>query len=793
MLKQHLKLFFRNIKNNKGAFLINTIGLGVGIASFLVLALYVYNDVTYNHFNKNLANIYRIQEIYKDGDGMATKGLVLPKMMEEIPEAVNGTRVFDWDGHRLSHGDVAFPENVFYVDKGFFSVFSFPFVEGTTKDILDEKFSVVISKPIAEKYFGTASAIGKELQVGFSENYLIVNGVVDIPENSSVKFDVIASYETGETLSPWIVEVHDWYNTFSESYVVLQDGIDPEVISDKLERIVKENFFPVGESTTKLSLLPFTDYHAKVESNQTLIVILAFIALGVLGIAIVNFINLTVTNSLSRTKEIGIKKVHGATKKHIVRQIMVESLVVGLLALAFGLLLMGGLLLPSFNTLFETNLSIGSYDPIFLGALVLGIWAIVGLFSGMVPSFLWSRSKLVENLHGKVTVQHKPGFSKYASIVVQFVIAIMLISGTLIVQKQIDFMIEKDPKFDVENTIVLQTDYWQYPDTEAASQKLKVLAQELEASPLVSSVSFTGSVPGDYDENYNTFYFEGKSVQANIYLRKSYVGENYFKTMGIPVKNGQGFEKDGLLLENTMVLNKTAMDKLGFDTAQEQILREGSENGQAYRVIGTIDDFTYQGVQNNIQPLTHIFAEQENYTDWDYLAIRAQKGASLQAIELLKAKWQSLLPDATLTHFYADEKLNAYYKEYERVNTLITWFSLLAVLLSCIGLFAMASFAMAKRTKEIGVRKVNGAKVSQILYLLNKDFLKWVVIAFLIAVPFAYFGAQKWLEGFAYRTEISWWVFALAGVITLVIAILTVSWQSFKAATRNPVDALRDE
>ncbi|MEA1786512.1 FtsX-like permease family protein [Arenibacter sp. GZD96] len=793
MLKQHLKLFLRNVQKNKVTFLINTVGLGIGIASFLVLALYVYNDVTYNHFNTNLANIYRIQEIYQDGDGTATKGLVLPKMMEEIPEVVNGTRVFNWDGHRLSHGNVAFPEQVFYADKGFFSVFTFPFVEGDAKNILDNKFSVVISKPIAEKYFGTASAIGKELQVGFSENYLVVKGVVDIPENSSVKFDVIASYETGETLSPWIVEVHDWYNTFSESYVVLQDGIDPDVISDKLERIVKENFLPVGESTTKLSLLPFADYHAKIESNQTLIIILAFIALGVLGIAIVNFINLTVTNSLSRTKEIGIKKVHGATKKHIVRQIMVESLVVGLISLAFGLLLMSGLLLPSFNNLFETNLSIGSYDPIFLGTLVLGIWAIVGLFSGLVPSFLWSRSKLVENLHGKVTAQHKPGFSKYASIVVQFVIAIMLISGTLIVRKQIDFMIEKDPKFDAENTIVLQTDYWQYPDTEAASQKLKVLAQELEASPLVSSVSFTGSVPGDYDENYNTFYVEGKSSQTTIYLRKSYVGENYFKTMGIPVKNGQGFEKDGLLLENTIVLNKTAMDKLGFDTAQEQILREGSENGQAYRVIGTIDDFTYQGVQNNMQPLAHFYAQQENYTDWDYLAIRAQKGASLQAIELLKAKWQSLLPDATLTHFYADEKLNAYYKEYERVNTLITWFSLLAVLLSCIGLLALASFAMAKRTKEIGIRKVNGAKVSQILNLLNKDFLKWVLTAFIIAVPFTYYGAQKWLEGFAYRTEISWWVFALAGVITLVIALLTVSWQSLKAAKANPVKSLRTE
>ena len=400
---------------------------------------------------------------------------------------------------------------------------------------------------------------------------------------------------------------------------------------------------------------------------------------------------------------------------------------------------------------------------------------------------------MVENLHGKVTAKQKPGLSKYASIVVQFVIAIMLISGTLIVRKQIDYMVQKDPKFDAENTIVLQTDYWQYADTEAASQKLKVLAQELEASPMVSSVSFTGSVPGDYDENYNGFYLEGQTDKADIFLRKSYVGENYFKTLGIPIYNGHGFEKDGLLLENTLVLNKTAMDELGFVTAQEQVLREGNPNGKAYRVIGAIDNFTYQGLQNEMQPLAHIYVQQENYTDWDYLAIRANEGTSLQVIELLENKWQSLLPDATLTHFFADEKLNAYYKEYERVNMLITWFSLLAVLLSCIGLFAIASFAMAKRTKEIGIRKVNGAKVSQILSLLNKDFLKWVVTAFFIAAPCAYYGAQKWLEGFAYKTEISWWVFGLSGVVTLLVAFVTVCWQSLKAAKANPVKSLRTE
>ena len=793
MLKHNLKLFLRNIKHNKSTFLINTLGLGIGIASFLTVALYVYNDLTYNHFNENLANIYRIQEVYQDGKGMQTKGVLLPQMEKEIPEIVNGTRIFDWDGYRLSHKDAAFPENVYYVDEGFFSVFTFPFLEGSASKVLDEKFTAVVSKPFAEKYFGTASAVGKQLRVGFEDVFLTVNGVVDIPENSSVKFDIVTSYDTGETISPWVKDVHDWYNTFSDTYVVLQDGIRPDDIAAKLDNIVKENFLPVGENTTKIGLLSFSEYHAEAESNRTLILILAFIALGILGIAIVNFINLTITNSLSRTKEIGIKKVHGALKHHVVQQIMVESFGLGLMALAFGLLLLTTVLLPAFNSLFEMQLTLQSFDLWVLGLLLLGIWLTVGLFSGTVPSFLWARGRLVESLKGKISSRGRPSTSKYASIIVQFVIAIVLISGTFLVRKQIDYMLTKNPKFDSENVIVAETNFWQHEDIDAAARSFEVIAKEMEASPYVASVSFTGTVPGDYDENYNTFYPEAKSTLPNISLRKAYVGKDYFKTLGIPVLNGHGFDTEAASLENTVVLNKTAMDQLGFQQAEGQIIREANEDGQPYRIVGVIDDFSYQGVQTETQALAHFYTEQENYANWDYLTVRAKKGAALQVISLLEGKWNEMLPHASLSHFFSDEKLNIYYKEYERVNTLITWFSILAVILSCMGLFALASYAMARRTKEIGIRKVNGATIAQILALLNKDFLKWVVIAFVIAVPVSWYAMHQWLEGFAYKTSISWWIFALAGCTAVAIALLTVSWQSFRAATANPVDALRDE
>lgn len=788
MLKHNLKLFFRNVKNNKGTFLINISGLGVGIASFLLLALYVHDDLTYNHFHENFSNIYRVRE----GESVQTKGPVLPKILADIPEVENGTRIFDWEGFRLSYEDIAFEEYIKYVDNGFFSVFTFPFVEGSAKKSIEDKYGVVVSKEFAKKYFGNEPALGKKLQMKFEDIFLEVKGVVAIPSNSSVKFDIVASYETGEEISPWIKDVHDWYNTFSETYVQLKEGIKPDDIDKKLQNIVTENYLPVGKNITDLNLLPFADYHAAEESNQTLIIILAIIALGIIGIAIVNFINLTITNVIARVKEIGIKKVHGATRNVLFGQIMTESFMVSFMALVLGVVLMM-VLLPTFNGLFETNSRFEPFqNKMFLVILIL-IWGTVGILSGLIPSLFWAKGELTEALKGNLFSGKRTSPSGYSLIVVQFVIAIVLISGTFLVRKQINAMLKKDPKFDSENVIVTKLQSWQFPDLETTSKNYKRIAEELEASPYVESVSFSGNIPGTYQENYNGFYPQGESNVESIHLRKAYVGENYFKTFGIKLLNGHGFDKGSISHENTIVLNKTAMNKLGFKEANGQILNESSISGTPYRLVGMVDDFSYQGVQRKTQPLVHVFSEQEDYTNWGHMSIKAKKGSSIHIIELLREKWTKTFSGIEPDYFFADAKLNEQYKEYIKVNTLIAWFSILAVILCCMGLFAMASSAMARRTKEIGIRKVNGAKVSEILTMLNTDFLKWVMLAFVIAVPFSWYAMHKWLEGFAYKTNISWWIFIVAGIVAFVIALLTVSWQSFRAATANPIEALRDE
>ncbi len=778
---------FRFLLKNRNYLLINMLGLGIGITSFIVLSLYVYNDLTYNHFNKNISNIYRVYE----GESIRTKGLLLPKILEEIPEVENGTRKFDGAWFRISYGEKAFLENIHYADTGFFSVFSFPFVEGSAKRSIHEKYGVVVSTDFAKKYFGEDQAIGKKLKVKFDDTFFEVNGVVDIPVNSSVKFDIVASYETGEILSPWIKDVHDWYNTFSKTHVLLKHGIKPEQLSDKLQRIVTENFIPAGKNETELKLLPLKKYHGAHGSNRSLIIILGVIAFGIVCVAIVNFINLTITSSLSRAKEIGIKKVIGASRNHLFRQIMTESLVVSFLALFFGCVL-AYLLLPKFNQLFDMQLQFSLFGNKIITLVLILIWLIVGALSGLLPSLFWMRAKLTQSLHGNLFSGKKIGTSRYSLVIVQFVIAIFLISGTFMVRKQINGMLGKDPKFDQENVIAAELESWQYPDQEEASQKFRLIAEELEKSPYVHSVCFSESVPGTYHEHYNTFYPDGGSKVDEIYLRKSYVGRNYFETYGVSTLSGSAYNQDLISYKGTVILNKAAMMKLGFDEATGQIIREGRKNGYARKIIGMVDDFSYQGAHKEMQPLIHFFIS-KNIADWNYLSVRAKPGASLQVIQLMKEKWKAIGPESTVNYFFVSDKLNEHYKEYIRINKVVSWFSAIAIILSCVGLFALSSYSITQKIKEIGIRKVNGAKVSELLAMLNKDFVKWVAIAFIIACPIAYYAMKKWLENFAYKTTLSWWIFVLAGAIALGIALLTVSWQSYRAASRNPVEALRYE
>jgi putative ABC transport system permease protein len=773
---------------NRSYLIINVAGLGLGIASFLILSLYIHNDLTYNHFNRNLDRIYRIRE----GEGTATKGTLLPKMLEEIPEVENGTRIFGWDGFRVSNGEIANPENVQYADTGFFTVFSFPFIEGNARLGIHDKFGVVISKEVARKYFGNEPALGKKLRVKFENVFLQVNGVVNIPENSSVKFGILGSYETGETLSPWMKDVHDWYNTFSDTYVLLKKGTVPQSLQPKLDKIVQENFIPVGQNKTKLNLMPFRDFHAAQESNHTLIIVLIVIAIGILSIAIVNFINLNIAGSFSRTKEIGIRRAAGATNWSLFSKMMKESLIVSFIALLVGLAVMS-LMLPVFNRMFGINLRLSNSDYGFTAVLLASVWLFVGLLSGLIPSYFWARTRLVNVIHGKILDSSRKNPLRFSLVVVQFAIAIVLISGTLLIRKQIRFMMNTDPRFDKENVFAVELDSWQYEDLKAASAKYRYISEELKASPYVEAVCFSQSIPGTYQENYNSFVPEGASDNDKISLRQVYVGRDYFKTYGIKIISGEGFDRQLGAYKDCIVVNESAMKKLGITGSTGQVIHSSSSTGYPFRLTGISEDFVYQGVQKKVEPLVHFFVEQEDLTNWGYLSVRSKSGSVLPAIARMRKLWEETEPKSPFSFVFTIDKINDQYKEYVTTNRLIGWFSILAILLSCTGLFALSSYLLNGKTKEIGIRKVNGARLYQVIIMLSSSFLKWVIVAIVISVPVAWYALHKWLELFPSKTELSWWIFAVAGFCAILIAQITVSWHSWKAAVRNPVEALRYE
>ena len=784
----YLKNSLRFLLKNSNYLFINIFGLGIGITSFLLLSMYLYHDYNYNHFNDNLSNIYRI----KEGSSVQTKGLFLPQVLKDIPEVINGTRIFGWDSYRISYQEKTFYESVQFVDTGYFSIFSFPLVQGSPEVGIKKKYDAVISSKFANKYFGNENAIGKKLRVNFDDIFLTITGVVNIPNNSSVKFDILSSYETGYELSPVMKSVHDWYNVFSETYVVLSDKANPELVKPKLNQIATKYFIPVGKEKNSIQLIPYKEYHFEYETQKSLLVILIVIASSILIIALLNFINLNLTSSFERINEIEIKKALGAHDRHILLQVFGESLFISFVAVILSCL---GVYfsLPLFNESFNVVLEFGILgNKVFIVILIL-IWLIVGSLSSITPFVLLKKAVHLKRSESVKAKFKQSAIYKYTLIVLQFIIAIVLISGSLLMKKQVNGMINTDPGFDKENVLVAVIESWQFKDQKDASSRYQQLYDELANHTLVQSVCFSNSIPGSYSENYNLFYPEDIINTETIHFRKAYVGKNYFETYGMKILNGQGFNKDQISLKDKMVVNKKALDLLGYEAANEQVLRSSSKTGNAFQMIGTVDNYSYQSRQRENQAIAHFFTENENASSWNYLSVRAQKGTSRQVIELIKEKWKTLIPEKVPNIIYANDQLNSHYNELKRLNKIISGFTVLAFLLSCIGLIALSSYSINQKTKEIGIRKVNGAKTKEVILLLNKDFIKWVAIAFIIACPIAYYAMNKWLQNFAYKTELSWWIFALAGIIAVGIALLTVSWQSWRAASKNPVESLRYE
>ncbi|HUX96134.1 MAG TPA: ABC transporter permease [Bacteroidales bacterium] len=800
MLSHYLTLTLRNLKANKGYFTINLLGLIIGITSFIMIVLWIKTETSYDKFHKNARNIFRIDYLlYEEGileqhsaSGSASIG---KEIKNTFPEVEDYTRFYRTES-LVRYKDKIFKErNILYAQSSFFDLFSFPLADGKADSNILAINHAVITTETARKYFGEENPVGKMINIDGGMDFEVTAIAKTIPGNSHFEFDILLSYENLIKSSKYWD--NSWVNETVYSYILLSPEADAKALEAKLPQIpetfigrsMKEAFFLLEYRLVKL-----TDIHLhssvsnelEVNGSYRNVVSLGIIACLVLLIAFINYINLATSRSIERAHEVGIRKVSGALRRDLIYQLMTEAALLNVLALIISLTSVL-LLLPFFKQVMQSPLQI---DYLIVLLLFFFLLATGSLITGVFPAIYISRFAPGLVLKGK-----NPSGSKWISrlknylVVFQFTISVILIICTITIYRQVNFMRHHNLGFDIEGLLVLEGPRIISANSfESYMNGLESFKNEIGSLSGVGSISASSNVPGTEIKNSRVYGIpvEGRNTEKriDIYL----VDDHFFKTYGLTLLAGDNFSATIKEESNKIILNESALTYFGFDDAEStvgKILRGGS---QEVYIKGIINDFNQQSLKELPTPIA-FFNQPVN----KYYTIKASMTGIEQLIPKLEKIWTAYYPGNPFNYFFLDDFYDEQYIADQRFSGLFLTSSLLAIIIACLGLSGLSAFSITRRTKEIGIRKANGAKVIQVMILLNSDFMKWVMIAVIIATPFSLFAVDKWLQNFAYRIELSWWIFALAGIISLGIAILTVSWHSWRAATRNPADVLRYE
>ncbi|MGB3778054.1 MAG: ABC transporter permease [Tunicatimonas sp.] len=794
MYRNYFKTGFRNLLRYRGYALLNIFGLAIGMAAAIVLFLIVSYERSFDTFHSQHDQIYRLgeQEV-RNGKTDAhdlTPVPVVPTLLEEIPEVVAGTRFFAPNNIRLRYQDHTANPLVHFVDSGFVELFSFELVDGDLRQTLTTVNRLVLTKSVAKKLFGNEEAVGKTLAVVNDKRQFTVGAVLaDPPANSSLQFEALLPWANAPD---WIAKDANWYDTFMTGFAKLSDHADPAALSEKLLAFKTRHYDDEKSADVKLHLRPLAQLRAFDTNNQPIINLLGLIAALTLLIASVNFMNLATAQSLLRTREIGVRKALGSLRRQLVGQFLTESLLTTLLALTVGILLVHGTL-PWFNRYFDLPLTFRYWQNLPLLGALLGGGLLVGLLAGMYPALFVSRLSPVASLKG----HRQRGTGRWLQqslIVVQYVASIVLIAGTVVIWRQIQFMQSQDLRFDQENVVgfSLWYDNYAFQSEGQAKSVIKTMINRLENESSIVGLTFAEHMPGHYIQNYNSFYDSEAPAQNPVSMRQVTVGDRYFETLGMHLVMGR-LPSPELAPDSglAVVINETALRALGWiDTEDKYLTAEG--DATRLPVIGVVQDYHYQSLQEKIQPMVHGYYPGDEYY-YGHLAARLQPGRTTEGLAVLESAYQSLNPYEPFDYYFLDAEFDKMYRTQERLGFTATLFAGIAVVLASLGLLALAAFATQLRRKEVGVRKVLGASVAQIIVLLSRNFAGLVAIAFLVACPLIYYAAERFLQDFAYRIGLGADVFLIAGGVALLVAGFSVSAQALRAASENPVDALRDE
>ncbi|WP_128546999.1 ABC transporter permease [Larkinella soli] len=811
MFQNYFKIAWRNLVRNRAFSAINIAGLALGLATCLLISLFVLDELSFDRFHQKADRIVRVVFRGTMQGGQINEAHVMPPVARTLktdyPEVEEATRIRNGGSPRILVGNqVFFEESMAFVDSNFFRVFSLPLIQGDPATVLSRPNTVVLTQAAARKYFGAANPIGKVFTVKDRNLTLQVTGLMEaVPANSHFRFDLLASMGSlPDARSP------SWMMSEFFTYLVLAPGADPKKLEAKLPQVVEKYMGPqiqqgMGMSLSEFrkkgndlgfQLQPLTDIHLHSDFAYDLtpsgdiryVYIFGVIALFMMLIACINFMNLSTATASRRAREVGIRKVLGSMKWELVRQFLLESVILTSAALLLAVALVR-LALPLFNDLSGKTLTLSQLPALWLTGGLLGFGALVSLLAGGYPAFFLSSFRPVSVLKGGASLDRMAaGGSRIglrsALVVFQFFISISLMVGTTVVYQQLDFIRNKKLGYEKEQVMVVS-------NTWALGNRLEAFRSRLEQDPRVVSVSNSGYLPAGPSDNNNFFvYPDGRSSQLLKTLRYD-VDDQYIPTLGMKMTAGRNFSREFGTDSAAIVINETAARTLGWGkNALGHTLSRTDNEGRAttYRIIGIVKDFHFRTLHEPITPLVMVLSRN---TGAMIAKVRTTDLPGLLADT--KKQWDDLRTDLPFQYSFLDERFRMSYQAEQKIGRILGLFAGLTIFVACLGLFGLATFTARQRTKEIGVRKVLGASVAGIVTLLSKDFLKLVLIALGLASPLAWWVMNLWLQEFAYKITIEWWMFALAGLTAVAIALLTVSFQSIKAALINPVKSLRSE
>ncbi|MHA4808641.1 ABC transporter permease [Flavitalea flava] len=807
MLKNFIKIACRSLWRNKGFSAINIFGLAIGIATCLIILLFVQNELSYDRYNEKADRMVRVvMRGSVQGEKMKEANIMPPvaqTLKQDYPEVLESTRLRNYGLPRISYGTQTFREfDLAFVDSNFFQVFTLPFVKGDPGTALLQPNTVVISESMAKKYFGKEDPIGKVLTFKDQHATCKVTGVMrEMPANSHFHFDIFASMvglqEARST---------SWLTSDFFTYLVLPKGYDYKKLEAKMPQVIEkymggaafENALGMSLAEFRkrgndigLFLQPLTDIHLHSDLTNDLapsgdiryVYILSAVALFMLLIACINFMNLSTASASKRAREVGIRKVMGSVKRQLVGQFLLESLLLTAVALVLAVLFVY-MALPAFNQLSGKNLSLQFMSAPWLlpGLLLLGL--LTGVLAGSYPAFFLSSFNPVSVLKGRFT-SGKGSISLRSGLVVfQFFISITLMVGTAVVYKQLSYIQNKKLGYEKDQVLIVHEPYW-------LGDKQEAFRQQVLADPRVLQVSSSGFLPAGPSDNNNFFVSPDDHNSQMVKTLRYDVDYTYIQAMGMQMDYGRNFSKEFGTDSSGAILNETAAKAFGWEkNALGHMItrRENDGKMQQFRIVGVVKDFHFRSLHERISPLVMTLGNNSGA-----MIIKTKTRDIGGLLTSLKKQWAIYTREAPFAFSFLDERFQKSFQAEQTIGTILAVFSGLTIFVACLGLFGLATFTAVQRTKEIGIRKVVGASVAGIVTLLSKDFLKLVGIAFLIAAPIAWFVMNKWIQDFAYRTDISWWIFGLAAIGTLSITLITVSFQAVKAAVSNPVKALRSE